>query len=227
MTLRTVRRRASLFAAAVGLCLAVWPIAASADGIVRHTDPVKQVSGTVSSTVNTITEPAGGVISEVKDTVAAVVGDAVDSVGQALGSSGSSGGSTGSETTNAPASGSTGSGSSVSTAKSSGSAGSASSPSRSTRVLSSAGAAGLAATGAFSSLYQAFAPPPPRYGGLSGGTLATTGLDFLLPLGVLVVLLAIGLGMQAMQRVRANGALRYRGRHRMPSRWGPQLSPAY
>jgi hypothetical protein len=206
MTLRTARARVGFFAAAAALFVAVWPVAASASGILRDPDPVKQVTG---------------VISEVKDTVTSVVGDAVDSVGQVAGSSS---GST-SETTNTGGSASASS-TSAPAANTSASTRSAPASTRSARALYSPGASSLGATAA-SSLYQAFAPPPPRYGGLSGGTLAITGLDFLLPLGVLVVLLGIGLATQTIQRVRDYGTLRYRGRHRMPSRWRPQLSPAF
>jgi hypothetical protein len=111
----------------------------------------------------------------------------------------------------------------VSTASSSPSSSSSARPSR----LTSTGAAGLAPTGPFDVLYQAFAPPPPRYGGLNED-LANTGSNLTLPLIVLVLLVSLAVAAKGTDEVRRRhrtyGALRYRGRHRMPHRW--RLRPA-
>jgi hypothetical protein len=61
--------------------------------------------------------------------------------------------------------------------------------------------------------------------------LAVTGANVTLPLAVLALLIVIAVGSQSAEQVRNRylmyGALRYRGRHRMPPRRRLRLAPAF
>ncbi|HEX9236875.1 MAG TPA: hypothetical protein VF972_11415, partial [Actinomycetota bacterium] len=213
--------------------LVAWPIAAHADGLVGGTlsGATQTTTQTVTTTTNALSDALGGETSPlptVKKVTTTTVSTVV-STGQTLGLlGGSSDPSTPSE---APSTGT--SAHAASSPTTSGGTRSTSAMARSNRAVTSAGEASFVATGPYATLYQGFgAPPPPRYGGVSPDGLAVTGKSLLVPLGVLVVLLVVGLGSRTTERVRARvrlyGALRYRGRHRMPPglRLRLRLSPA-
>jgi hypothetical protein len=226
MTRPVVTSRAVRVAVAALLCLLTWPAAALADGLIRPTQTVTQTVSGATGTLGDAVGDATGQLADVSDPITqatqAVVSITVDTLsavaGSTSGQSSQPGATESSSSSNERSA-------TVSTASRSPS--SASNP-QSSRALISAGAAGLAPTGPFA-LYQSFAPPPPRYGGLNEA-LANTGTNLMLPLTVLMLLLSIAVVAkgtdEVRRRYRTYGALRYRGRHRMPPRRRLRLAPA-
>jgi hypothetical protein len=238
--MRAGRRRLTpaAIAAAGAFVLVVVPSAALADGIIGG--GIQQVTTTTTSTVTptsdalgdalgdatTALPPIDQVVSDTTSTVTNTADDLLVGVGQTLGGSDGSEASAPSGASNDPSRPDPSEPDSTSAP-----AHPAASPSRSGRAISAAPWSGFAPPAAATSLgFSQFSPPPPRYGGEAGGTLATTGANVLLPLGVLILLTVLGLGTRTAEelrsRIRMYGALTYHGKHRMPRRRRPQLGVA-
>ena len=219
--------RPALLAVAVGLCSLSWPAAALADDQIRPTGSVQQVVTTATDSLGEALGEATSPLPILSDTIAEVTKATVASAADTLVTMAGLNESSGSSDT-APTTESTETGRSTAIAKAA-PTGQAGSEARSARSLTFTGTADVWPTAATGSLYQSFGPPPPRYGGINEG-LAVTGANLTLPFFVLALLIVIAIGSRSAEQVRDRyrlygASLRYRGRHRMPSRGRLRLIP--
>jgi hypothetical protein len=218
---------------AVAAALLAIPATASADLGIGF-DPVKDVVDQTSELVEDTTTETLDLVEDTTSgslpTLGQVVTDVTTQVAQttqqlADGATGSSGDSGGASDPQAPADSPTAKASSASTGTLEPAA--STQAVRTTPTVHGSSVASVS-TGTRSSHYStAHAPPPPRSKASGPAGLAATGWDVAVPLAVLMLLVVVGITARAAERRSEvpRGEWWYRGRHRAPSRWRPELSP--